>query len=113
MVEMLKRHGDRYTGSRLADEAANWEEHGFTAKEADKWCSVGFWDAATAAAFRDSGVTPIQAKEAAVRIASDAFTDHDPIYSVCNGDTPIDTLLAAATAAASGLGPRASGLGPR
>jgi hypothetical protein len=91
MAAMLMRHGDRFTGSCLADEAASWEEHGFTVEEADQWCSVGFWDAATAAAFRDAGATPEQVAEAAERIASDS----DPIYSVCNGDTPIRVLLAA------------------
>jgi hypothetical protein len=97
MAAMLRRHGDRFTGSNCEDEAASWEEHGFTVTEADKWCSVGFWDAAAAAAFRDAGATPEQVAEAAERIASDEFTDGNPIYSVCNGDTPIRVLLAAVT----------------
>jgi hypothetical protein len=93
MAEMLERHGDLFTGNCLEDEAASWEENGFSVEEADRWCSVGFWDASTAAEFRDAGVTPEQVAEAAERIASDG----DPIYSACNGDMPVSVLLAAVT----------------
>jgi hypothetical protein len=89
MVEMLKQHWDRYMRKYLEEEAASWEENGFSVQEADQWCSVGFWNAATAAEFRSAGVTPEQVKAAAERIAPDG----DLIYDTCNGHTPTRVLL--------------------
>lgn len=62
--------------------------------------SIGVWEPSVAAALRDAGLTPAQAKAAAERLVeengSDDYTDGDPIYSVCNRDTRIEDIMKAA-----------------
>lgn len=100
MVDILERHGDRFIGNDADDEAQDWIDHDFSAEAANAWCKIGVWDAATAAAFRDSGKTPEQIRivaesliEAAGDDASKTYVDGDPIYSACNGDTDTDDLI--------------------
>lgn len=97
MEAMLLRHGDRFAGSCVEDVARDWLDSGFDADGADAWCEIGCWDAATAAQMRDADLTPDQMRAAAEEIAAAAeYTDGDPIYSCCNGDTPIQVLIDAA-----------------
>lgn len=122
MAEMLERHGDRFTGNNTDDEAQGWLDEGFDADSADAWCEIGCWDATTAAKWRDAGMTPSQISDAAdamleAEIAEwDAideaaaeedhdwtpctresqYTDGNPIYSACNGDTRRQALIDAA-----------------
>ena len=63
------------------------------------------WDADTAATFRGADLTPAQVRGAAESLTdgmddderSETYTDGDPIYSVCNGDTDADEIIDAAT----------------
>src|SRR5690606_23642790 len=103
MAEMLERHGDRFTGNCVEDEAQGWLDHDFDADSADEWCEIGVWDSATAAQLRDAGLTPDQVRDACERLideagddAADDYTDGDPIYSACNGDTSVSVLIEAA-----------------
>lgn len=100
MVDVLESHGSRYTGNDVDDEAQGWIDQGFSATEADEWCDIGMWDAATAAACRDADKTPDQIAAAAKALIEDVadddespYTDGDPIYSACNGDTSVDVLI--------------------
>ena len=122
MASMLERHGPAYTGHNVLEEAQGWIDAGFSADEAGAWCEIGCWDADTAATWRDDGLTPDQVRDAAQRLidaevaewdAADQaaaeddadwqpvhrhsqYTDGDPIYSACNGDTLAAALVAEA-----------------
>ena len=102
MQAMLMRHGPRFTGSNINDEAEYWADQGFRADDADEWCEIGVWDAATAAEFRDAGLSPDQVKSAAESLTdglddpAEECTAGDPIYSVCNGDTKASVIIDAA-----------------
>lgn len=102
MVATLERHGDRFTGNCTEDAAGDWIGNSFGAAAADDWCEIGCWDASTAAELRDAGLTPWQAHDAAERLTEDledaakVYTDGDPIYSACNGDTPFQKIIDAA-----------------
>jgi hypothetical protein len=123
MMEALERHGDKFTGNNVADEAQGWLDENFSAEEADEWCDIGVWDALTAATLRDAGVTPSKANDAAQKLidaeieaweaidlaaAKDdpenwtpcerdsQYTDGDPIYSACNNDTNANEIVEAA-----------------
>ncbi len=93
-AEILRKYGEQFAGNNVEDAAQDWLDHGFTAESVDGWCEIGVWDAATAAKFRDAGLTPGQVKKASNELVEgldrdlcDRFTDGDPIYSTCNGDT--------------------------
>lgn len=102
MATMLERHGERFTGTNTDDVAQEWLDHDFDAVRANEWCEIGCWDAATAAELRDAGLTPDQAHKAAEWLtdglddAAEVFTDGDPIYSTCNGDTSVQEIVDAA-----------------
>ena len=101
MAEMLERHGERFTGDDADAMAQEWLDHGFTVGEADGWCEIGCWDAATAAILAIEGLTPDTASAAAQRlidaeIADSQYTDGDPIYSACNCDTDFQAIIDAA-----------------
>jgi hypothetical protein len=93
--EVLDRHG-----GNAIEAAQGWADHGFDADDTDDWCEVGVWDADTAADLREAGLSPREAKGAAERLLEDGdaddYTDGDPIYSVCNGDTSFQELIDAA-----------------
>jgi hypothetical protein len=106
MAEMLRTHGEWFTGGSpgSADEACSaqdWIDYGFTAESAHGWCEIGVWDASTAKRMRDAGLTPAEVRDAAQRLTDgmetwdreDAYTDGDPIYSVCNGDTSVRKII--------------------
>lgn len=100
MAEMLAGHGDRFTGNHVADESQDWLDNDFSVVDADKWCKIGVWDAATAARFRDARKTPEEILAAAdllvVENGADEYTDGDPIYSACNRDTDCRKIIALA-----------------
>lgn len=102
MVAMLRRHGDRFTGNNVEDEAQGWLDHDFDADDASGWCEIGCWDAATAAELRDGGLSPQAAHDAAESLvegledSAETYTDGDPIYSACNGDTDAQEIVNAA-----------------
>ena len=98
MVEILNTYGDRYSGGDAAEVAQDWADNDFTADTMVDWLDAGFWDAGTAAEVRDAGISAEAAKETAERLAeaddaSETYTDGDPIYSCCNGDTSVDVLI--------------------
>ncbi len=99
MAEVLDARGDRYTGGVVWDMASAWIEAGFAANDAADWMDAGFWDADAAATVRDMGLTADQARERADALAdaeedaAEVYTDGDPIYSICNGDTKASVLL--------------------
>lgn len=94
----LDSRGDRFAGNSVWDIAADWAEHFDDATEAAEWMEIGFWDAATAAAVRDLGLTAEQAADKAEALedacedASAEYTDGSVIYSVCNNDTPVSVF---------------------
>lgn len=123
MATMLERHGSTFSGNSSTDTAQDWLDNDFDADAAGSWCEIGCWDATVAAELRDTGLTPAQVDDAATKLrdAEDAewdaideaaaeadpdnwtpcnrdskYTDGDPIYSVCNNDTPVQELINAA-----------------
>lgn len=102
MAATLNRHGTRFAGNNANDEAREWMDHGFRPSDADEWCEIGVWDAATAAEFRESGLTPDQVKDAAESLTeglddpAEEYTDGDPIYAACNGDIDPSVIVEAA-----------------
>lgn len=102
---MLESYGDRFAGNNPADEAAEWDDHGFTAASAAPWCAIGVWDAGTADEFVAAGLSPEQVEAAAERLvegvddAAERYTDGDPIYAACNGDIRASEIIEAATPA--------------
>lgn len=102
MQAMLLGHGIRFSGNNVEDEAEVWQDHDFDADHANQWCEIGVWDAATAAEFRDAGLTPERAKAAAESLTeslddpADKYTDGDPIYAACNGDIKANVIIEAA-----------------
>lgn len=102
MIDMLNDHGDRFAGNDVAEIAWDWEEnHNFSVDEADAWCEIGCWDAATAYRFVLAGLTPEQVQEATQRLIdacddpAETYTDGDPIYAACNNDINVDVIIAA------------------
>jgi hypothetical protein len=101
MADGVTSRGERFAGNNVWDMAEAWTEAGFSATDAAEWMDAGFWDPDTAATVRDTGITAEQAAaraEALVEAAEDAaedYTDGDPIYSICNGDTPVSVLTEA------------------
>ena len=99
MCDVLERRGYRFTGNNVEDEANEWIDNGFDADSAGGWCEIGCWDAATANILRDAGLTPAVANDAAQRLvdasenAATDYTDGDPIYSACNGDTDVKEII--------------------
>jgi hypothetical protein len=93
MAKMLAAHGERFAGLDPVTVAEEWVDHGFTPSSADEWCSIGVWDPAAAAAFRDADLTPGQVAETARRLNGQ---DRDVIYSTCNGDLDASVVIEAA-----------------
>lgn len=92
---VLLRHGTRFYGSSLEDNAENWCDHGFNPDDTDSWCEIGMWDAPTAAVFRDAGLTPEQVKNTVEGM--EGSSNNDLIYAVCNGDFPPYVIIQAST----------------
>lgn len=104
MRQMLESRGDYFSGNNPEDIANEWLDYGFDTESAEEWCEIGVWDACTAAEFRDRGYIPGQVADASSDLLASyddpdelakAFTDGNPIYSVCNNDTSIDVIVAA------------------
>lgn len=104
MAKMLESHGQMFTGNNVDDEAQGWIDNGFTPEVADEWCEIGCWDASVAAQLRDAGLTPDDAHNTANLMIDmeeerddeddpSEYTDGDPIYSICNGDTKVQYLI--------------------
>jgi hypothetical protein len=99
MSETLNRYGPRFSGNNVADEAQNWLDHDFTPSKAACWCDVGVWDAATAAEFRDAGLSPKQVETASESLTegledpAEEYTDGDPIYATCNGNISAQVII--------------------
>jgi hypothetical protein len=100
VVEALRSHGAAFDGgsdqSRL-ELARDWMDADFDGADVYDWCEVGCWDADTARQFAAEGLTPAEVKEAAEKLVkqngTDAYTDGCPVYSVCNGDTPVKAIV--------------------
>jgi len=99
VAEVLVSNGERFTGSDAAEVAQEWIDYGFDADDVSDWCDIGCWDAATAAAWRDAGLSPDQVLDAARSLIDaedepeDTYTDGCPIYSCCNGDTDSQVVI--------------------
>jgi len=103
MQSMLGGYGERFTGDNPAAAAAEWLDHGFGVVATARWCNVGVWDAATAARFRDAGLSPEQVADAADKLVAHLDDERradpvyaDPVYAVCNGDLPVRHIIDAA-----------------
>lgn len=96
MQAMLLGHGDKFSGNHVEDQAENWIDHDFDAGEADGWCEIGVWDAATAASFRDAGLTPKKVRDASESLTEGLDDPGDPIYAACNGDISPQVIIEAA-----------------
>jgi hypothetical protein len=94
MAKMLVSHGESFSGLDPFAVAEDWVDHGFTPSSADEWCSIGVWDPAAAAAFRDADLTPSQVSAAAKRLTE--YDGPDVIYSICNGDMDASIIIEAA-----------------
>jgi hypothetical protein len=94
MAKMLVSHGESFSGLDPFAIAEDWVDHDFTTESADEWCSIGVWDPAAAAAFRDADLTPGQVSAAARRL--NGRGDRDVIYEVCNGDLDASVVIEAA-----------------
>ena len=90
IAKVLLSHGEMFHGGRAKEIAREWDGYDFTAAGVDRWCRVGVWDAATAKAFVEAGMTPSSVARTAERMVkadgADAYTDGCPIYAACNGD---------------------------
>jgi hypothetical protein len=105
MIRVVYTAGERFHGDRAVEIAKEWISEGFDADEAGEWMAEGFWNPEAAAACRDAGLDSDDAAEAAKKLVEAAgddnpYTDGDPIYSVCNDDTPVSVLIDAAKAEA-------------
>ena len=101
MTTELVSRGEFFAGLNPADIADEWLGYDFTSTSASKWLDISVWDAATAAALRDAGLSPDRVKATAERLAAedaDRYTDGCPIYAACNGDYSVDNLIAACMA---------------
>jgi hypothetical protein len=96
MAKMLVSHGESFSGLDPFAIAEDWVDHGFGVWDADEWCDVGVWDAASAAAFRDAGLTPGQVAETARRLNGQGDRDIDVVYAICNGDMDASVMIEAA-----------------
>jgi hypothetical protein len=98
VTAVLLSHGEMFHGGTPADIAQDWIDHDFDADEVDSWCEVGCWDASTAAEFRDAGLSPRQAKEAADKLddQEDERPTYDAIYRACNADLRAQAIIDAA-----------------
>jgi hypothetical protein len=93
MCRVLEFHGSKYTGNDVNAMAEDWDDHDFSAVDADEWCHVGVWDAGVAASFRLAGLTPEMVHEVSELISTDPTYDiPDPIEATCNGDVS-DTVI--------------------
>ena len=105
IAEILKSHGDSYTGGGNGSEmAGGWVDAGITDPQVvDSWCEARVWDPAVAAGLIAAGLSPDDVTSAAESLVdgmdiyqrADAYTDGDPIYAACNGDISLDRLIAA------------------
>jgi hypothetical protein len=104
LVNLLRSHGDMFTGNAVGDMADEWLGYDFDAKSADGWMDIGVWEPSVAAQLRDADLTPAEVKSAADALedaeedAAEVYTDGSVIYSICNSDTSIDVLLNACAA---------------
>lgn len=109
---VLERHGPRFTGNNVSDEADGWIEHGFNTSEIDAWCDVGCWDPYTAQRLKDEGLESSDVEAACKYLCdqfddpyeqADAYTDGDPMYALCNNDIDIHVILDAHRKVAANL----------
>ena len=63
MIEMVEGYGEWAHGGDLVDVAKDWIEAGFDVSGARDWLGGGCWDARSAKALRDAGMTAEQAGE--------------------------------------------------
>lgn len=108
--DILREAGSRFHGADTSAAAREWLSLDFDASGVDEWVEIGVWDPETAETLRDAGLSPADVQagaEALIEGVDDDFcrrlyTDADPVYSTCNGDTPIDVLIGAAMAVRTG-----------
>lgn len=102
IAEVLIGHGERFAGDDVEGESQHWIDHDFDASEVADWCDIGCWNPATAAVWRDDGLTPAIVTTAAEALLAslpeecdpaDVYTDGCPIYSCCNDDTDPEVVL--------------------
>jgi len=106
IMTIVQSYGERFCGNNPEDEANGWIEAGITNPEVvGEWCEIGVWEQSVAARMIAEGLTPAQVLAGAERMlealgedddSAEHYTDGDPIYSVCNNDTAIKHLIAAA-----------------
>lgn len=86
---------DKLSGGNTYEVALDWMSQGFSAADVAGWTEAGCWDAWTAKALADAGLTPEQAIEVADAVCEHA-DEGSPITlidEICNGDVDIQVLL--------------------
>ena len=96
---MLNEAGERFSGNSTYDMAQEWADAEFSPDDCDEWIQAGFWNPATAAELRDAGLSADDAANASIALIDATgddgrYTDNDPIYSCCNGDTDTAVIIA-------------------
>lgn len=96
---LLNEAGERFSGNSTYDMAQEWADAEFSPDACAEWIRAGFWNATTAAALRDAGLSANDASNASIALIDATgddgrYTDNDPVYSCCNGDTDTAVLIA-------------------
>ncbi len=89
----------RFSGNSTYDMAKEWADAEFSPDDVAEWIQAGFWNASTAAKLREAGLSADDAENAANALLDETgddgrYTDNDPVYSCCNGDTDTAVIIA-------------------
>ena len=97
VANILRTHGDMFSGGFAEEYAKDWLSCDFTADGVSEWCEVGCWDANTADTFETYGMTPAQARKAcdAYDVARNILNGGDAMYACCNNDLCVEDVIAA------------------
>jgi hypothetical protein len=104
VADVLRVWGEVWTGGRPEEVAAEWVAAGITdPDEVSGWCGAKVWEPKVAAALRSVGITPHRLESIVDRLTrgltmeerESKWTDGCLVYSVCNGDSPVSTIISA------------------
>jgi hypothetical protein len=102
IAAVLDAYGEVFTGGRAGEVADEWIACGFTdPDDVNGWCMASVWEPSVAAALRSEGVGPHKVSEIQSKLTAGLsreeraalWTDGCPVYSICNGDTPVTAIL--------------------
>jgi len=101
MIKLLASDGPMFIGDDAAGSAHTWIDEGFDAESAKEWIEAGVWNPNTASVLRYVGLTGEDVDLAnnwmLLKVDQDKVSPYEisPIHSVCNGDVPVQELIAA------------------